>query len=212
MTMRRRGTLAWTLVLAGIALIPHRAAAQRIVLSPAIGLYVPTAELYKAAISGDSADLSKQQVSIGLGGRLGILGKRIGLAVTGEYAPSKLRFDLTGQRSTEDANIFTGSARLTVFLIPSTSPIWLAVSGGAGMIRRSGAAYASLEKKTSVAPTAGAQVGFRLGQLIALTLTAEGYSYKPDFSSGGGPNDSQITQKDVHLSFGVAIPFLGLGR
>jgi hypothetical protein len=188
-------------------------AAQRVSLSPAIGLYIPTAEFYKAATSGNSADLRKQEVSIGLGGRLGIIGRRVGVEFTGEYAPSKLKFNLAGQQSTEDANVFTGSGRLTLFVIPTSSPIWFAISGGMGVVHRSGAAYAALTDRTDLAPTAGAQLGFRLGRLVAFTLSADGYLYKPDFNSGTTSGSStQITQKDIHLSAGVAIPFLGLGR
>lgn len=188
-------------------------AAQRVSLSPAIGLYIPTAEFYKAATSGNSADLRKQEVSIGLGGRLGIIGRRVGVEFTGEYAPSKLKFNLAGQQSTEDANVFTGSGRLTLFVIPTSSPIWFAISGGMGVVHRSGAAYAALTDRTDLAPTAGAQLGFHLGRLVALTLSADGYLYKPDFNSGTSSGTStQITQKDIHLSAGVAIPFLGLGR
>jgi hypothetical protein len=187
--------------------------AQRVSLSPAIGLYIPTAEFYKAATSGNSADLRKQEVSIGLGGRLGIIGRRVGVEFTGEYAPSKLKFNLAGQQSTEDANVFTGSGRLTLFVIPTSSPIWFAISGGMGVVHRSGAAYAALTDRTDLAPTAGAQLGFHLGRLVALTLSADGYLYKPDFNSGTSSGTStQITQKDIHLSAGVAIPFLGLGR
>jgi hypothetical protein len=199
------------LVVVTLAAAP--AVAQRVSLAPTIGLYIPTAEFYKAATSGNSADLRKQEVSIGLGGRLGIIGRRVGVEFTGEYAPSKLKFNLAGQQSTEDANVFTGSGRLTLFVIPTSSPIWFAISGGMGVVHRSGAAYAALTDRTDLAPTAGAQLGFHLGRLVALTLSADGYLYKPDFNSGTSSGTStQITQKDIHLSAGVAIPFLGLGR
>ena len=189
------------------------AAAQHVSIAPTIGLYIPTEEFYKAATSGNSTDLRKQEVSIALGGRLGIIGRRVGVEFTGEYAPSKLKFTLNGEPSQEDANVLTGSGRLTLFVIPTSSPIWFAVSGGVGVVHRSGAAYAALADRTDIAPTAGAQAGFHLGRLIALTLSADGYFYKPDFSSTGtSGSSSQITQKDIHLSAGVSIPFLGLGR
>jgi hypothetical protein len=200
-------------VILAFALVAPSASAQRVSLAPAIGLYIPTAEFYKAATTGNSSDLRKQEVSIGLGGRLGIIGKRIGVEFTGEYAPSKLKFNLAGQQNQEDANVFTGSGRLTVFVIPTSSPLWFALSGGLGVVHRSGAAYAALTDRTDLAPTAGAQVGFHLGPLVALTLSAEGYFYKPDFSSGTTTGTTtQIAQKDIHISAGVAIPFLGLGR
>ncbi|MBA2626562.1 MAG: hypothetical protein H0U85_00965 [Gemmatimonadales bacterium] len=206
---------AWVVV--GIVLLvgtPDSAIAQRFSLSPTIGLFIPTAEFYKAATSGNTADLRKQEVSIGLGGRLGIRGKRVGVEFTGVYAPSKLKFTLAGEQSTEDANVFTGSGRLTLFVLPTTSLLWFAINGGVGVVHRSGAAYGALTDRTDLAPTAGAQLGFRLGRLVAFTISAEGYAYRPDFNSAdeSGSGQSQITQKDIHLSAGVSIPFLGLGR
>ena len=188
-------------------------AAQRVSLSPAIGLYIPTAEFYKAATSGNSADLRKQEVSIGLGGRLGIIGRRVGVEFTGEYAPSKLKFNLAGQQSTEDANVFTGSGRLTLFVIPTSSPIWFAISGGMGVVHRSGAAYAALTDRTDLAPTAGAQLGFHLGRLVALTLSADGYLYKPDFNSGTSERHQHADHPEGHSPLRRRRdPFLGLGR
>ncbi len=211
MTRARIRAVLPALIVATFAARP--AAAQRVSLAPTIGLYIPTAEFYKAATTGNSADLRKQEVSIGLGGRLGIIGRRVGVEFTGEYAPSKLKFTLAGQQNKEDANIFTGSGRLTLFVIPTSSPIWFAISGGMGVVHRSGAAYAALADRTDLAPTAGAQLGFHLGRLVAFTLSADGYFYKPDFNSGTTTGtDTQIAQKDIHLSAGVAIPFLGLGR
>ena len=195
----------------GTAAGARAAAAQGFSIAPTIGLYVPTEEFYKAATSGNSTDLRKQEVSIAVGARLAIKGKRIGIELAGDYAPSKLKFNLNGQQNQEDANVLTGSARLTLFVIPATSPVWLAVSGGAGVVHRSGAAYAALTDKTDLAPTAGAQVGFRLGRLVALTVSADGYFYTPDFSAAESGTTAQIGQKDLHISAGVSIPFLGLG-
>ena len=198
-------------VLAALALVSRPAAAQGFSIAPTIGLYIPTEEFYKAATSGNAADLRKQEVSIAVGARLAVKGKRLGLELAGDYAPSKLKFDLNGQQSQEDANVLTGSARLTLFVIPATSPLWLAVSGGAGVVHRSGTAYAALTDRTDLAPTAGAQVGFRLGRLVSLTVSADGYFYTPDFSASDTGTTTQIGQKDVHISVGVSIPFLGLG-
>jgi hypothetical protein len=72
-TSRTRFGILPLLILAAAG-TPGAAAAQRVSLAPAIGLYIPTEQFYKAATTGNSADLRKQEVSIGLGGRLGIVG------------------------------------------------------------------------------------------------------------------------------------------
>ena len=183
--------------------------AQRVSIAPNIGVYIPTTELVKAA----SGEEFKQEVSITLGGRLGIFfSQRLGVEFTGDYAPSKLKFSAAGA-SKEDANIFTGSGRLTFQVVPFTSPVAFLVTGGVGVVNRSGDFYQDVDHKTDVGGTFGASARFRLGKLLRLQLNAEDYIYKPkaeipEFAA----SDQKKTQNDIHLSVGVGIPFLGLGQ
>jgi outer membrane protein with beta-barrel domain len=186
-------------------------AAQRISFAPNIGVYVPTTELVKAA----NGDEFKQEISLTLGGRLGIaLGQRLGLEFTGAYAPSNLKVTPTGLASqSQDANIFTGSGRISFQLVPYTSPVAFVVTGGVGVINRSGDFYSNVANKTDIGGTVGASARFRLGSLLRLQLSAEDYVYKPKAEIPGfGPNDQKKTQNDIHLSVGVGIPLLGLGQ
>jgi hypothetical protein len=202
------------ILLAGAVLLAAEARplmAQRLSITPNIGLYVPTTELVKAA----SGEEFKQEMSITLGGRIGImLGNRLGFEFTGAYAPSDLKVTASGLGDqSEDANVFTGSGRLSYHVIPTTSPISFLVTGGVGVINRSGAFYANVEKKTDIGGTLGATAGFRLGSLLRLQVSAEDYIYKPQAEIPGfSPSDEKQTQNDIHLSFGVGIPLLGLGQ
>jgi hypothetical protein len=174
-------------------------------LTPTVGVFIPTTELITAA-TGDGA--FKQEVSITVGGRLGIgFSERLGLEIAGIYAPSDLKFSASSGQSTEDANVLTGSGRLTYLIVPYTSPVALALTGGVGVVRRSGTAYEGLDDKTDVGGTVGASLRFRLGSLLRLQINAEDYIYKATIIDGA----EEKTQHDVHLSFGVGIPFLGLG-
>jgi hypothetical protein len=183
--------------------------AQRVSIAPNIGVYIPTTELVKAA----SGEEFKQEVSITLGGRLGIFfTQRLGVEFTGDYAPSKLKFSAAGA-SKEDANIFTGSGRVTFQVVPFTSPIAFLVTGGVGVVHRSGDFYQNVDHKTDVGGTGGASVRFRLGKLLRLQLNAEDYIYKPKADIPGfATSDQKKTQNDIHLSVGLGIPFLGLGQ
>jgi hypothetical protein len=202
------------MLLAGSALLTlevHSALAQRVSITPNIGIYVPTTELVKAA----NGEEFKQEMSITLGGRLGVqLSDRLGLEFTGAYAPSDLKVTATGLGDqTVDANVFTGSGRISFHVIPSTSPVSFLVTGGVGVVNRSGAFYADVEKKTDIGGTLGATAGFRLGSLLRIQVSAEDYIYKPKAEIPGfGPDDERKTQNDIHLSFGVGIPLLGLGQ
>jgi hypothetical protein len=211
--MRGNSRIARVVLVGGVLLAAgsHPLVAQKISIAPNIGVYVPTTELVKAA----SGQEFKQEISITLGGRMGLqFGKRLGLEFTGNYAPGNLKITQSGfGDQTQDANIFTGSGRITYQLLPSSSPIGFQVTGGVGVINRSGDFYADAQNKTDIGGTIGATARFSLGPLLRLSVSAEDYIYKPKAEIPGfGPSDQKLTQNDVHLSFGVGIPLLGLGQ
>jgi len=189
----------------------NRVDAQGISFTPSLGVYIPTTELVRAA----SGEEFKQEMSLTLGGRLGVaLSQRLGLEFTGAYAPSDLKITASGLGDqSQNANVFTGSGRISYQLVPYTSPVAFVVTGGVGVINRSGEFYANVEKKTDIGGTLGASARFRLGSLLRLQVSAEDYIYKPRAEIPGfGPNDEKKTQNDIHLSIGVGIPLLGMGQ
>ena len=211
--MRSNAWIARAAVVSGMLLGAHAGglAAQGISFSPNIGVYIPTTELVKAA----SGEEFKQEMSMTLGGRLGVgLTKRLGLEFTGAYAPSDLKITASGLGDQSlNANVFTGSGRVSYQLIPVTSPVAFIVTGGVGVVNRSGDFYENVENKTDIGGTLGATARFRVGSLLHLSVSAEDYIYKPKAEIPGfGPNDEKQTQNDIHLSFGVGIPLLGLGN
>jgi hypothetical protein len=211
--MRSNAWAARVLLMGGVLALAatQPLTAQRISFAPNIGLYIPTTELVKAASGQDF----KQEMSITFGGRMGIeLSNRLGLEFTGSYAPGNLKITQSGfSDQSQDANIFTGSGRVTLQLVPYTSPIAFLVTGGVGVINRSGAFYDGAEKKTDIGGTIGASARFRIGSLLRIQVSAEDYLYKPKAQIPGfSPSDETKTQNDIHLSFGIGIPLLGLGQ
>jgi hypothetical protein len=211
--MRGNAWVARVLLVGGVLLAAEAQPllAQRISLTPNIGVYIPTTELVKAA----SGEEFKQEMSITLGGRLGVaFSDRLGFEFTGAYAPSDLKVTASGfADQSVDANVFTGSGRISYQLVPYTSPVAFVVTGGVGVINRSGEFYANVENKTDIGGTLGASARFRLGSLLRLQLSAEDYIYKPKAEIPGfGPADEKKTQNDIHLSIGIGIPLLGLGQ
>jgi hypothetical protein len=211
--MRGSAWMARATLVGGMLLVAgaNQLTAQGISFAPNIGVYIPTTELVKAA----SGEEFKQEMSITLGGRLGVsLSQRLGLEFTGAYAPSDLKISATGLGDQNaDANIFTGSGRISYQLVPYTSPVAFVVTGGVGLINRSGDFYANGENKTDLGGTLGASARFRVGSLLRLQLSAEDYIYKSKAEIPGfGPSDENRTQNDIHLSIGIGIPLLGLGQ
>jgi hypothetical protein len=187
---------------AALAVGASRAEAQRLSLSPTIGVYIPTSELVKAA----QGEEFKQEVALSLGGRLGVtITPRLGLETSVSYVPSKLRFTLDQTATTTDANLLLGTIRATFHAIPITSPVWLTLNGGASLIRRGGEAYADAEDKSDVGGVVGATVGFRLGSMLNFYVAAEDYIYGTRVE-GTGLSDESLTQNDVQIAFGFGFP------
>jgi hypothetical protein len=191
------GTLA-----ALAAFAPSSAQAQRVSLSPTIGVYIPTSELVKAAEGQEF----KQEVALSVGGRLGVtLSPRFGIETSVSYVPSNLRFTFDHTETTTDANLLLGTVRASFHAIPMTSPVWVTLNGGASLIRRGGDAYAEVEDRSDIGGVVGATVGFRLGSMLNFYVAAEDYIYgtKVEDTDLG---DLSKTQNDVQVAFGFGLP------
>ncbi len=190
------------LAAAVLALGATPARAQRLSLSPMVGVYIPTSELVKAA----EGEEFKQEVAISVGGRLGVtLSPRFGIETSVSYVPSNLRFTFDQNETTTDANLLLGTIRATVHAIPMTSPVWLTLNGGASMIRRGGEAYEEVEDRSDVGGVVGATVGFRLGSMLSFYVAAEDYIYGTRVE-GTDLGDESRTQNDVQIAFGFGFP------
>ncbi len=178
------------------------AAAQKVFLSPTIGVYIPTTELIKAA----NGEEFKQEVALAVGGRLGLnFGPRFGVFTSVSYVPSSLRFSFNENESTLDANLLFGTARATVYAIPTTSPVWLSFNGGASLIKRGGEAYEDVEDQTDVGGVVGATIGFNLGSFLSFYVAAEDHIYGTTFVEATTLEEKR-TQNDVQLAVGFGVP------
>jgi hypothetical protein len=186
-----------------LAVLPVALQAQKLSISPTIGVYIPTSELIKAA----NGDEFKQEVALAIGGRLGLnFSPRFGILTSVTYVPSDLKLDLaTGEQVKDKANLLFGSARATFYVVPVTSPVWLSLNGGGSYIRRSGDAYEGAEDKDDIGGVVGATVGFRLGSLLSFYVAADDYIYGTRIDESTLEADKK-TQNDVHLSVGFGIP------
>ena len=198
----RLAVLPGVLAALAVAAAPSAAAAQRLSLSPTIGVYIPTSELVKAA----EGEEFKQEVALSVGGRLGLtLSPRFGIETSVSYVPSNLRFTFDDTETTTDANLLLGTVRATFHAIPMTSPVWLTLNGGASMIRRGGEAYEDVEDRSDIGGVFGATVGFRLGSMLNFYLAAEDYVYGTRIEDAELGDESR-TQNDVQIAVGFGFP------
>jgi hypothetical protein len=194
--------LAVLAVAAGLSL-PTLAAAQKVAISPTIGVYIPTTELLKAA----NGEEFKQEIGLAVGGRLAVnVSPRFGILTSVTYVPSDLKIDLaTGEQVKNKANLLFGSARATLYVLPITAPVWFSVNGGGSYIRRSGDAYAGATDKDDIGGVVGATLGFRLGGMLSFYVAADDYIYGTRIDETTLEADKK-TQNDVHLSLGFGVP------
>jgi len=186
----------------GGLLVASPAAAQKLSLSPTIGVYIPTTELVKAA----SGQEFKQEVALAVGGRLGYsFSPRLGLVTSVSYVPSSLRFTFNENETKTDANLLFGTARATYYVVPTTSPVWFNINGGGSLVKRGGEAYDSLEDKTDVGGVVGATLGFNLKGFLSFYVAAEDYIYGTTFVEASSLEEKQ-TQNDVQLALGFGVP------
>jgi Outer membrane protein beta-barrel domain len=178
------------------------AAAQKVALSPTVGVYIPTSELIKAA----NGEEFKQEVGLAVGGRLGVdISPRFGIVTSVAYVPSDLRFTFDDTQTKTDANLLLGTVRATFNVVPTTSPVWLSLNGGASLVKRGGTAYEEAEDRSDIGGVVGATVGFNLGQFLSFYVAAEDYIYGTSFAEAGTLEEKR-TQNDVQLALGFGVP------
>ena len=200
--MSARFLVTGAVCLLGLFASAESAAAQRLSLSPTIGVYIPTSELVKAA----SGEEFKQEIGLAVGGRLGLtLSPRFGIETSVTYVPSDLKFALDGSETTTDANLLFGTARATLHVIPMTKPLWLSLNGGVSLVKRGGEAYEAAEDDSDVGGVVGAAVGVRLGSMLSFYVAAEDYIYGSRFE-GTTLGDESRTQNDVQIAVGFGFP------
>ncbi len=185
--------------------------AAQVSFSPTIGAYLPTSNLADVVVGTDSFAELKQDVGLALGANLGVgLGSRVGLQFGGSYVPSQLSGTVsgTGTFTQTDVNLFFGNANVTVYVIKPSSPVWLAFSGGASVLSRSGGVYDNVSGTTDFGGLVGATLGFHLGSVLSFNLSATDYIYGAQFEKDGYTTD-ETSQNDILLGFGLGIPLGG---
>jgi hypothetical protein len=189
-------------IMIGLAVWVTPARAQRVSLSPTIGVYIPTSELLKAA----NGQEFKQEIGLAVGGRLGLdFSPRFGIVTSVSYVPSSLRFTFNQTETKTDANLLFGTARATLYVIPTTNPVWFNLNGGASLVKRGGTAYETAEDKTDVGGVVGTAVGFNLGSLLSFYVAAEDYIYGTSFVDAA-TGEEKRTQNDVQIALGFGVP------
>ena len=181
-------------------------------LAPTVGIYAPTQDLINSVIDGGNTIRFKQQVGLSVGGRIGVaFGSRVGITATGSYVPTQLQATVSETGITRDAqdytNLWFGTGRLNLWLLPPTSILAIGVNGGVGVVGRGPTTVYDSEGTPFTAPSntdiggvAGGTIGFNLG-VIGLFVSVDNYIYNPSVFEELGVKSK--TQNDLQFSFGL---------
>jgi len=207
-------------------LAPARAPAQlagKFVLTPYVGAYVPSVDLVKSTIvSGDltTAVSARHRASAAFGttgsfwvtDRVGLEG---GLVYSSSSLNSKQFLNETGVSSVgrDYANVWLGSAKIMVQMLPPESDYNVRLGFGPALITRNGSAYASdAEGSVTGLTDLGAVISLctrlRLSDMFSLRLRGEDYFYQANLGfkdnlTGATMSFGDRKQSDFVFSLGL---------
>jgi hypothetical protein len=198
------------------ALVAPPVAAQRFSLAPTVGLYMPTTDLVSGIVNGGGTVSFKQNLGLALGGRVGLaFGSHFAISATGSYVPKSLQATVTetgvSQNTEEYNNLWFGTGRVNVWLLPPSSALMLGVNGGVGVVGRgetvvtddSGNQYTD-PSRTDIGGVVGGTVGLSFGG-FGLFVSVDDYIYQPGVFEELGVKAQ--TQNDLQFSFGLGTRF-----
>ena len=200
-----RGAVALVTLLA----LPAAALAQRVSVTPLIGVYAPTENLYESKPGQTSGtETYKLDSGTSYGGSVGVwLSPRVSVAVSGAVVPTSLRRARSGGSELTEATLTQGSMQAVFLLASETATIVPYINGGFGLVSRGGDAFSASAETSSLAGVFGAGTAVRLG-MLSLSVGAEVIDYSATYDLTGGPA-RQFTQRDVQLRVGLGTIFGG---
>ncbi len=172
--------LAVIALLGGLA--SPTAAQVQVGLSLVGGGFVPVGELFESVrVGGESGPIVLnlgQEPGAVLGGRVTVWMSRLGIDAEAVYAFSSadLPRPLTDAGAENDAALFLGSVNLVYVLVQAPfSPLSVYVSGGGGLISRTGGFFDNFESTTDLAGAIGFGVRYGFNRLAYLRLDLRDY-------------------------------------
>lgn len=180
------------------------AAAAQLMLTPIVGAYVPTGNVYERP---GTIGTARQGTSFAFGGRLMYSASgRLGIEVGVTYAPSKVEIITATETVSRSAHLWLGQLRLVYVLNSEWAPINIYAAAGAGVASRGGEAYDGVTGLTDLTGNLAFGALFRVGSSYRIRLEIEDYLYKTQMTFPSGESSGSRFQNDFVFSFGLSIP------
>lgn len=183
--------------------------AQRIVVTPHIGYYSPTENLYESKPGLTSgAEWYKLDSGTALGGSFGLwFTSRVGVNFSGAHVATNLRRHRSSGDQLTEAAITQASAQAVFLLGAPDATVLPFLNGGFGLVSRGGGAFEASTETSNLAGIFGVGTSIRLG-MVALTVGAEVADYSATYDLAGGP-PRRFAQRDVQFRLGLGTVFGG---
>ncbi len=182
---------------------PAGASAQ-VMLTPILGLYLPTANLYEVP---GSIGTARQKTSFMAGARLLVSASgQLGIEAGAMYGPAGV--DITTFASTvrRSSNITLGHLRLIYVLNSEWAAANVYIDAGVAVVKRGGEAFQEVEGLTDVGGNFALGTLFRVGSSFRIRLEIEDYIYQTEFTFSGGEKSGPRLQNDFVFTLGLSIP------
>lgn len=180
------------------------AAAAQLMLTPIVGAYVPTGNVFEQP---GAIGTARQGTSFAFGGRVMFSASgRLGIEVGATYAPSKVEIVTATETVSRSASLWLGQVRLIYVLNSEWAPVNIYVAGGAGVVSRGGEAYEGVTGLTDITGNVAFGALFRVGSSYRIRLEVEDYLYQTQMTFPSGETSGSRFQNDFVFSFGLSIP------
>jgi hypothetical protein len=191
------------------ALVSHpssRLNAQKVLLRPAAGLYVPT------RISVQNGELQvRQRIGVTVGARLTIIfNQRFDLVTGVTYIPGYATFRGAGKllQVGASSHLLSASTGARYWLVQPMEKFSWEVHTGFGAAFGGQPAYEDLFEGSTLSGILGTTVHYQIRQIVRLQLRIQERLYRVRFGSLAGSSSGP----PLRFAFGLTLPFLGSAR
>ncbi len=186
-----------------LGLGPAGAGAQ-VMLTPVIGAYVPTANIYEVP---GSIGTARQKTSFVVGARLLVSASgRLGIEAGVMYAPAGVDITTSAGTVSRSSNVTLGHLRLIYVLNSEWAAANIYAGAGVAVIKRGGEVFQDVEGLTDVGGNFALGALFRVGSSFRVRLEIEDYLYQTEFTFSSGETSGPRLQNDFVFTFGLSIP------
>lgn len=198
---------SWRNRIVGAALLLGSApvvANAQVMLTPIIGAYVPTANLYEVP---GSIGTARQKTSFVFGARLLVSASgRLGIEAGAMYAPSGVSVTTTAGAVSRSSNVTLAHLRLVYVLNSEWAAANVYIGGGVAAVIRGGEAFQDVGSTTDIGGNLALGALFRLSSAFRVRLEIEDFLYQTKFTFPGGETSESKFQNDFVFTFGLSIP------